>query len=34
MLYQLAIHPAAEKEEARLDNSVRARFKTKLAERL
>lgn len=34
MPYQLAIHPAAEKEWARLDNSVKARFKTKLAERL
>ena len=34
MLYQLAIHPAAEKEWARLGNSVTARFKTKLAERL
>ncbi|MBL0123879.1 MAG: type II toxin-antitoxin system RelE/ParE family toxin [Betaproteobacteria bacterium] len=27
-------HPAAEKEWARLDNSVKARFKTRLAERL
>lgn len=34
MPYQLAIHSAAEKEWARLDNSVKARFKTKLAERL
>ena len=34
MPYQLAIHPAAETEWARLDNSVKARFKTKLAERL
>ena len=34
MPYQLAIHPAAEKEWARLDNSVKARFKAKLAERL
>ena len=34
MLYQLAIHPAAEKEWARLDNSQKALFKTKLAERL
>lgn len=34
MPYQLAIHPAAEKEWARLDNSVKSRFKTKLAERL
>ena len=34
MPYQLAIHPAAEKEWARLDNSVRTRFKAKLAERL
>ena len=34
MRYRLAIHPAAEKEWARLDNSVKTRFKTKLAERL
>jgi mRNA interferase RelE/StbE len=34
MAYQLAIHPAAEKEWHRLDNSVKARFKGKLAERL
>lgn len=34
MPYQLAIHPAAEKEWERLDNSVKSRFKTKLAERL
>ena len=34
MRYQLAIDPAAEKEWARLDNSVKARFKSKLAERL
>ena len=34
MPYELAIHPAAQKEWARLDNSVKARFKTKIAERL
>ncbi|MBI3716633.1 MAG: type II toxin-antitoxin system RelE/ParE family toxin [Betaproteobacteria bacterium] len=34
MPYQLAIHPMAAKEWARLDNSVKQRFKTKLAERL
>ena len=34
MAWQLAIHPAAEKEWARLDNSVKSRFKTKLAERM
>ena len=34
MSYSLAIHPAAEKEWHRLDGSIRARFKTKLAERL
>ncbi len=34
MSYELAIHPAAEKEWAWLDNSVKSRFKTKIAERL
>lgn len=34
MPYQLAIDSAAEKEWARLDSSVKARFKTELAERL
>ena len=34
MAWQLAVHPAAEKEWARLDNSVKSRFKTKLAERM
>lgn len=34
MAWQLAIHPAAEKEWARLDNSIKLRFKAKLAERL
>jgi mRNA interferase RelE/StbE len=34
MTYELAIDAAAAKEWARLDNSVKARFKTKLAERL
>ena len=29
--YQLAIHPAAEREWARLDDSVKKRFKLKLA---
>ncbi len=33
-MYELAIHSAAEKEWARLDNSVKSRFQTKLAERL
>ena len=32
--WQLAIHPAAEKEWARFDNSVKLRFKAKLAERV
>ena len=34
ILYSLAIHPAAEKEWARLDNSVKSRFKSKLSQRL
>ena len=34
MAWQLAIHPAAGKERVRLDNSVKSRFKTKLAERM
>ena len=34
MAWHLAIHPAAEKEWARLDNSIKSRFKSKLAERL
>ena len=34
MPYQLAIDPAAEKEWARLDRSVKTRFKSKLSERL
>ena len=34
MAWKLAVHPAAEKEWARLDNSVKSRFKTKLAERM
>ena len=34
MAWQLAVHPAAEKEWARLDNSVKSRFKAKLAERM
>ena len=34
MTWQLAIDAAAEKEWTRLDNSVKARFKAKLAERL
>jgi len=31
MSYELAIHPAAEKEWAKLDGSVKRRFKEKLA---
>lgn len=31
MSYELAIHPAAEKEWARLDGSIKRRFKDKLA---
>lgn len=34
MPYRLAVDPAAQKEWARLDKSVKTRFKTKLAERL
>ena len=34
MPYQLAIDPATEKEWARLDRSVKTRFKSKLSERL
>ena len=34
MAWRLAIHPAAGKEWARLDNSIKSRFKSKLAERL
>ena len=31
MIYELAIHPAAEKEWSKLDGSVKRRFKDKLA---
>lgn len=34
MAWQLAIHPTAEKAWARLNNSVKSRFKTKLVERM
>ena len=34
MAYRLAIHPDAQKEWARLDNSIKSRFKAMLAERL
>ena len=32
MIYELAIHPDAEKEWAKLDGSIKRRFKEKLAE--
>lgn len=31
MIYELAIHPAAEKEWAKLDSSIKRRFKEKFA---
>ena len=34
MAYRLAIHPDAENEWVRLDNSIKSRVKAKLAERL
>ena len=34
MIYELAIHPEAEKEWAKLDGSIKQRFKEKLAKEL